>query len=136
MFSRSCAFLTDGFRVTFTKWLLRLWEGEVDWCEKSTRGWVGVGRWVGFLPTAGWLVLQTHTSESCCPLYDSLHGAEVIVLFVHPHDKHGCFWRGCTDDRTQGTCLEAGLGKVHKVSWGASSATPPGQPWGPLPHLL
>lgn len=55
-----------------------------------------------------------HTAECCCPLPDNFHGAWVIVLFVHPHDKHGCIRRGCTDDHTEGTCLDVGLGKEHR----------------------
>ena len=55
--------------------------------------------------------IAAHTS-----LPDDFHGAGVIFLFVHPHDKHGCIWRGRTDDHTLGTCLDVGLEKRQRVT--------------------
>lgn len=36
--------------------------------------------------------LGYHPQDGTCPLPDNFHGARVIVLFIHPHDKHRCIW--------------------------------------------
>lgn len=81
-----------------------------------------------------------HTSECCCSLPDNFHGARVVVLFIHPHDKHGGIRRRCTDDHTLGTCFEVGLGKEHRCHEVLQVSHLPdprqSQPRAPFPSLL